>query len=141
MKGRVFISVAKELTHLAKSLRRRSTDAEQLVWSRLRAGRLEGMKFRRQHPMGQYIADFVCLERKLIIELDGSQHALPEELLKDRQRSEWLEKEGYSVLRFLDNEALTNTEGVLEVIRERLYRTPAPQSPPLKGGEVDTHKT
>jgi len=141
MKGRVFIAVAKELTHLAKGLRRRSTDAEQLIWSRLRAGRLEGMKFRRQHPIGPYIADFVCLERKLIIELDGSQHALPEELLKDSQRSEWLEKEGYSVLRFWDNEVLTNTEGVLEVIRERLYRTPAPQSPPLKGGEVDTHTT
>lgn len=80
-------------------------------------------------------------EGKLIIELDGSQHALPEELLKDSQRSGWLEKEGYSVLRFWDNEVMTNTEGVLKVIRERLYRTPAPQSPPLKGGEVDTKKT
>jgi len=102
MKGRVFISVAKELTHLAKGLRRRSTDAEQLIWSRLRAGRLEGMKFRRQ---------------------------------------QWLEQKGNGVLRFWDNEVMTNTEGVLEVIRERLYRTPAPQSPPLKGGEVDSHTT
>jgi len=93
------------------------------------------MKFRRQHPIGQYIADFVCLERKLIIELEGSRHALPDEILKDKQRDAWLEKEGYAVVRFWDNEVLTNTSGVLEVIRERFYRTPSPQSPPLKGGE------
>ncbi|MBI5634801.1 MAG: endonuclease domain-containing protein [Nitrospirae bacterium] len=131
--------MAKDLTQLAKGLRRRSTDVEQLLWSRLRAGRFEGMKFRRQHPIGQYIADFVCLERKLIIELDGSQHALPEELLNDSQRDTWLEKEGYTVVRFWDNEILMNTRGVLESIREKLHWTPAPQSPPLKGGEVNTH--
>ena len=73
--------MAKELTYLAKGLRKRSTDVEQLLWSRLRAGRFEGMKFRRQHPIGLFIADFVCLERKLIIELDGGQHTLPEEIL------------------------------------------------------------
>lgn len=95
--------MAKRLTHLAKGLRKRSTNVEQLLWSLLRAGRFEGMKFRRQHPVGQYIADFACLERKLIIELDGGHHALPEELLKDRQRNTWLEKEGYSVVRFWDN--------------------------------------
>ncbi|MBI5212055.1 MAG: DUF559 domain-containing protein [Nitrospirae bacterium] len=62
-----------------------------------------------------------------MIELDGSQHALPDEILKDRQRNVWLEKEGYTVVRFWDNEVLTNTSGVLEVIRERLHRTPSPQ--------------
>lgn len=129
----------KELIHLAKGLRKRLTEVEQLLWSRLRAGRFEGMKFRRQHPVGQYRADFVCLERKLIIELDGSQHALPEGLLKDRQRDAWLEKEGFTVVRFWDNEVFTNTIGVLEIIRERLHRTPSPESPPLKGGEVNTH--
>ena len=87
----------------------------------------KGMKFRLQHPVGHYIADFVCLEKRLIIELDGGQHSLPEELLRDRQRDAWLEKEGYTVVRFWDNEVLTNTKGVLEVIRERLYRTPSPQ--------------
>ena len=70
--------------------------------------------------MGQYIADFVCLERKLISELDGGQHALPDEILKDRQRDAWLEKKGYTVVRFWDNEVLTNTSGVLNSIRERL---------------------
>jgi very-short-patch-repair endonuclease len=136
---RVIKLMAKELTHLAKGLRKISTDVEQLLWSRLRAGRFEGMKFRRQHPIGQYIADFVCLERKLIIELDGGQHALPDGILKDRQRDAWLEKEGYTVIRFWDNEVLTNTSGVLEAISERLHRTPSPQSPPLKGGDVITH--
>jgi very-short-patch-repair endonuclease len=131
--------MAKGLTHLAKGLRKRSTDVEQLLWGRLRAGRFEGLKFRRQHPIGQYIADFVCLERNLIIELDGGQHALPDKHLKDRQRDAWLKKEGYAVVRFWDNEVLMNTSGVLEVIRERLHRTPSPQSPPLKGGEVIPH--
>ena len=128
-------SMTKGLTQLAKGLRKRSTDVERLLWSRLCAGRFEGMKFRRQHPIGEYITDFVCLERKLIIELDGGQHALPDELQKDRQRDDWLEKEGYTVARFWDNEVLTNTLGVLEAIRERLHRTPSPQSPPLKGGK------
>jgi len=128
--------MAKGLTHLAKGLRKKSTDAEKLLWSRLRAGRCEGMKFRRQHPVGQYIVDFVCLERKLIIELDGGQHALPDEARKDRQRDAWLEKEGYTVVRFWDNEVLMKKNGILDAIRERLNRTPSPQSPPLKGGEV-----
>jgi very-short-patch-repair endonuclease len=128
--------MAKGLTHLAKGLRQKSTDVEKLLWSRLRAGRCEGMKFRRQHPVGQYIVDFVCLERKLIIELDGGQHALPDEARKDRQRDAWLEKEGYTVVHFWDNEVLMNRNGILDAIRERLNRTPSPQSPPLKGGEV-----
>jgi very-short-patch-repair endonuclease len=110
----------KGLTHLAKNLRKNSTDVERLLWSRLRAGRLEGIKFRRQHPIGHYIVDFVCLERKLIIELDGGQHALPEEIWNDKERTDWMEKEGYTVLRFWNNEVLTNMEGVLEVIREKL---------------------
>ncbi|MGC2063357.1 MAG: endonuclease domain-containing protein [Thermodesulfovibrionales bacterium] len=139
MKGRVNKSMAKGLTHLAKGLRKKSTDVEQLLWSHIRAGRFERMKFRRQHPIGQYIVDFVCLDRKLIVELDGGQHALPDEILKDRQRDAWLGKEGFTVVRFWDNEVLTNTSGVLEVIRERIHRTPSPQSPPLKGGEVITH--
>jgi len=128
--------MAKGLTQLAKSLRKRSTDVEQHLWSHLRAGRFEGIKFRRQHPVGQYIVDFVCLERKLIIELDGGQHALPDEARKDRQRDAWLEKEGYTVVRFWDNEVLMKKNGILDAIRERLNRTPSPQSPPLKGGEV-----
>lgn len=142
---RVTKSMAKGLTHLAKGLRKRSTDVERLLWSRLRAGRFEGLKFRRQHPIGQYIADFVCLERKLVIELDGGQHSLPDNIVKDRQRDIWLEKEGYTVVHFWDNEVLMNTSGVFEAIRKRFYRAPSPQSPPLnpqgarEGGEVIIH--
>jgi very-short-patch-repair endonuclease len=136
---RVIKLMTKGLTQLAKNLRKRSTDVERLLWSRLRAGRLEGLKFRRQHPIGQYIADFVCLERKFIIELDGGQHSLPDNILKDKKRDAWLEKEGYTVVHFWDNEVLMNTSGVLETIREKLYRAPSPQSPPLDGGEVMAH--
>jgi very-short-patch-repair endonuclease len=115
------------LTPLAKNLRKESTDAERLIWSRLRAGRLEGLKFRRQHPIGPYIVDFVCLERKLVIELDGGQHALPEETQKDNQRDSWLKEEGYTVLRFWNNEVLTNLNGVLEEIRGKLgSKSPSP---------------
>ena len=132
--------MTKRLTHLAKNLRKNSTDVERLLWSHLRAGRFEGLKFRRQHQISQYIVDFVCLEKKLIIELDGGQHALADHTKKDRGRDAWLEKEGYVVMRFWDNEVLMNTGGVLEEIRERLCGSPSPQSPPLKGGEVSSNE-
>ena len=123
---RVIQLMAQKLTHLAKHLRKQSTDVERLLWSHLRAGRFEGLKFRRQHPIGQYIADFVCLERKLIIELDGGQHSFPEDVLKDKQRDAWFEQEGYAVVRFWDNEVLINTSGVLEVLKKKVNRTPSP---------------
>jgi very-short-patch-repair endonuclease len=127
--------MARGLTRLAKSLRKGSTDAERLLWSRLRMERFEGMSFRRQQPIGPYIVDFVCLEGKVVIELDGGQHALPDEHGEDEQRDAWLEREGYTVVRFWDNEVLTNIGGVLEVLREKSRRPPpSPQSPPLKGG-------
>jgi very-short-patch-repair endonuclease len=118
----------KGLTHLAKNLRKTSTDVERLLWSRLRAARCEGMKVRRQHIIGKYIVDFVCLERKLVIELDGGQYAFPEEILKDKERTAWPEKEGgYAVVRFWDNEVLENLDGVLEVIRRKLFNeSPSP---------------
>ena len=127
--------MAKGLTHLAKSLRKGSTNADKLLWSRLRAGRFEGMRFRRQHPIGRYIVDFVCLERRLVIELDGGRHALLDGTLKDRQRDAWLEKEGYRVVRFWDDEVLMNICGVLDALREK-FQTPSPQSPPLEGGGI-----
>jgi very-short-patch-repair endonuclease len=127
--------MAQKLTHLAKHLRKKSTDVERLLWSCLRTGRFEGLKFRRQHPIGQYIVDFVCLEIKLIIELDGGQHSLPDNIMKDRQRDIWLEKEGYTVVRFWDNEVLMNTSGVLEVLKKKVDRTPSPPSPPSREGK------
>jgi very-short-patch-repair endonuclease len=116
--------MTKELTPLAKALRKTSTDVERRLWNLLQAGRFESMKFRRQHPIGRYIVDFVCLERKLVIELDGGQHNIPNGVASDKARTAWLEKVGYTVVRFWDNEFLTNTNGVLEVIRERLLNKP-----------------
>ena len=85
----------------ARELRSGSTDTEKVLWSRLRAKRLEGLKFRRQHPIGKYVVDFACLEKKIVIELDGGQHAEPERKEYDRERDNWLEREGYKNIAFL----------------------------------------
>jgi very-short-patch-repair endonuclease len=110
------------LTDRGRELRRNSTDAENLLWSRLRAKQLKGLKFRRQHPLGKYIVDFICSKEKLIIEVDGGQHTKE----KDKKREEYLKEQGYNVLRFCNNEVLTNIEGVLEVISINLFKTPSP---------------
>ena len=123
------------LTGLAKALRNRSTDAERLLWRHLRARQMEGLKFRRQQPIGDYIVDFVCLEEGLVIEVDGGHHAGGLEKEKDTAREQWLEEQGFTVLRFWDNEVLSNTEGVLKAIREVCEGHPPP-APPLKGGEL-----
>ena len=121
-----------QLTRWARELRKGSTDAERLLWRHLRTKQLEGLRFRRQQPIGHYIVDFVCLERGVVIEIDGGQHAV--EVQKDQKRDQWFEEEGFTVLRFWDSEVLTNTDGVLEVIRQSCLSHP-PLTPPLKGGE------
>ena len=113
------------LTDLARALRRRSTDAERTLWRFLRARQLGGLRFRRQHPVGDYIVDFVCLENAVVIELDGSQHSEPMQKARDAARDRWLEEEGFMVLRFWDNDVLTNVEGVLEVIESSCLRRPS----------------
>jgi very-short-patch-repair endonuclease len=92
------------MKNLARTLRKDSTDAERWLWQRLRNRELLGWKFRRQHPIGCYIVDFACIERKLIIELDGSQHA--ESQTADSERSEYLEDKGFQILRFWNNDVL-----------------------------------
>ena len=94
------------------------TDAERALWHSLRNRQLGGFKFRRQKPIGSYIADFVCIEKKIIIEVDGGQHALQKE--HDIKRSEYLKEEGYRVLRFWNNEVLTETDAVLNNILKSL---------------------
>jgi len=116
----------------ARFLRRTQTDAEQALWFRLRGRRLMGWKFRRQHEIGRYIADFVCSDAMLIVELDGGQHM--DQVIYDERRTAELQSMGYRVLRFWNNDALTNIEGVLEVIVEALA-SPAPHPNPLPGGE------
>jgi very-short-patch-repair endonuclease len=108
----------------AKHLRRSSTDTEKCLWRYLRAKRFRQLKFRRQQPIGRYIVDFVCFEKRLIVECDGSQHVLRRE--KDRERDNWFERQGYRVLRFWDKEVFRNSEAVLQAIWEACQRSPSP---------------
>ena len=110
------------LNKLARKLRKNSSDAERLLWKKLKSKQFEGLKFRRQQPIGKYIVDFVCLEKRLIIEADGGQHA--EDSAKDQQRDEWLKGEGFRVLRFWNNEILGNIEGVMESVRNHCFSSP-----------------
>ncbi|MCK4403013.1 MAG: endonuclease domain-containing protein [Dehalococcoidia bacterium] len=107
-------------TNLARELRRRETNAEKALWARLRKSQLEGVKFRRQQPIGPYIVDFASFEKRVIVEIDGGQHNESEVRGRDEERAEWLKEKGYHVLRFWNNEVLVNMEGVLEVIRQAL---------------------
>jgi len=111
----------------AKALRKTQTDAEQKLWYHLRAHRFMGKKFKRQKPIGRYVVDFVCLEEKLIIELDGGQHA--DHVDYDQVRDAWLENEGYTVLRFWNNELMNEMEAVLERIWFALSPSPSPPAP------------
>ena len=97
----------------ARQLRRDSTDAELALWRLVRGRRFSDYKFRRQVPLGLYIVDFVCLEQKLVVEIDGGQHS--EAVGHDSARTEWLESQGFRVLRFWNNEALSNSDGIVEV--------------------------
>jgi len=90
------------------------TDAEQLLWRHLRSRSMSGLKFRRQHYIGSFIADFACVEKKLIIEVDGGQHA--ENTAQDADRTAYLNSQGWTVMRFWNNEVLQTTEAVLEAI-------------------------
>ena len=99
----------------AGNLRNSPTDVERLLWQRLKSSQVEGIKFRRQQVIEDFIVDFVSFEKKIVIELDGGQHAETSE--KDKRRDDCLIMNGYKVLRFWDNEVIQNMEGVLEVIR------------------------
>lgn len=100
----------------AKQLRQQLTQAEQLLWSKLRHRQLLGLKFRRQVPIGSYIVDFYCYERCLVVELDGSHHL--DQVEYDHIRTQFLNALGLTVLRFWNNDVLTNIEGVLQQIND-----------------------
>jgi very-short-patch-repair endonuclease len=102
----------------ARNLRKRQTRAEEFLWRQMRSRQLEDAKFRRQVPIGDYIVDFISFEKKIVIELDGGQHAVT--ATRDAERDAWLQGRGYSVLRFWDNEVFRNLEGVLEVISRNI---------------------
>jgi primosomal protein N' (replication factor Y) len=106
------------------------TDVERRLWSAMRGKQLEGCRFRRQHPIGAYVADFACVERMLVIELDGGQHQNQKPY--DDARSRYLNQQGWQVVRFWNSEVLENLDGVLEVIVEKLKSTsPSLSSSPI----------
>jgi very-short-patch-repair endonuclease len=111
----------------ARSLRENATDAECLLWGRLRRRQLAGFKFRRQHQIGLYICDFACLDGLVIVELDGSQHA--ETLTYDARRDQFLRSAGFKVLRFWNNEVMGDPEDVLETIFAALTEASDPSAP------------
>jgi very-short-patch-repair endonuclease len=122
MGGQVRATIAR-----ARKLRSNLTDAEKYLWRHLRFRQISGHKFRRQRPVGPYIVDFVCLEKKLVVEVDGGQHAENQAL--DVRRDTWLRSQGYEVLRFWNDEVLTKIDGVKEVIFQTLNVAPPFSSP------------
>ncbi|MBE0669733.1 MAG: endonuclease domain-containing protein [Anaerolineales bacterium] len=105
--------------HRAGELRREPTPAERKLWAYLRGGKLNGVSFRRQHAIGNFIVDFVSIKNKLVIELDGSHHL--EQAEYDTERSKYLETQGYKVIRFWNNQVENDMEGVLRAIVVALY--------------------
>jgi len=136
--GRVRGQVCERPRKYARDLRQAQTDAERKLWWRLRDRRLTEFKFRRQQPVGPFIADFCCTEAKLIVELDGGQHALQQN--SDTTRTGLLEAQGYRVLRFWNNEILTNPDGVLQRIALALGVNHRPSPCPLPRGERDKER-
>jgi very-short-patch-repair endonuclease len=118
------------MKHLARTLRAQQTDAERVLWRFLR-NRFTGTKFRRQQIIEPYIVDFACFEKRLIVEVDGSQHM--EDVAYDDNRTLFLRSQGFEVVRFWNNEVSGNMEGVLEVIRIALNRDPSPPAPLPQG--------
>jgi len=112
----------------ARMLRKNMTDVERKLWSRLRSNQLE-VKFRRQVPFGPYIADFISIKEKLVIELDGSQHYQENGIQKDKVRDQYFKKEGFTVLRFSNTEIIENVDGVIDMIWEILQKKKSINNP------------
>jgi very-short-patch-repair endonuclease len=122
-------------TTTARRLRRHQTDAERILWFHLRGRRVAGWKFKRQVPIDRFIADFVCADAMLVVELDGGQHAV--RTRQDEERTRTLEAMGYLVLRFWNNDVMSNLDGVLiEILNTLNQHSPEPPHPtPLPCGE------
>ncbi len=134
-RGGVRGQVSREV-NLARTLRRRETDAERKLWRHLRDRKMVGAKFRRQQPLGPFIVDFCCLEHRLIVELDGGHHL--NQALEDGHRSAWLEKQGYSILRFWDHEILSpDTEDAVLVRIANAITHPHPSPLPSREREEE----
>ncbi len=113
-------------TVFARRLRREQTEVERKLWSRLRNRRLNGSKFKRQVPKGPYVVDFCCNEARLIIELDGGQHAEDKAVAHDAKRTRYLQESGYRIVRFWNSEICENLDGVVQTIWAKLQEPPLP---------------
>ena len=118
MSSNMNYGASRKLFQIARTLRRNMTQTEQLLWEKLCNKRLNGLKFRRQHPIHRYIVDFYCHQLKLIIELDGSYHISSGQRLYDEFRDEEMNQFGLTVLRFTDNQILSDMEGVIYEISQ-----------------------
>jgi len=114
----------RKLKPYARNLRTNMTDAEQLIWSKIRRKQINDLQFYRQKNIGHYIVDFYCPKGKLVVEIDGGQHYETEGMKKDQERDQYLQELGLSVLRFSDNDVLKNIDGVTERIYEHLKSAP-----------------
>ena len=114
----------KRIKEFALTNRKNPTEAENILWDQLRGEKLKNYSFRRQHIIGSYITDFVCLAKNLILEVDGLIHQLPENKASDEERTKWLEQEGYTVIRFTNKEVLHNTDNTLLKIEQKLESLP-----------------
>lgn len=134
--GEVAIMADEQDTKIARKLRQQQTPQEVKVWARLRDRKFLGYKFRRQVPLGSYVVDFYCAEKKLVLEIDGGHHM--QQQTQDQQRENFLRSQGYQILRFWNSEIEQNLEGVFERILQVL-QTPSPglrPSSPARGEEV-----
>lgn len=125
----------KQSRPFAKKLRREMPRSEALLWSYIRKGAVNGARFRRQHPIGPYIADFACVAAKLVVEVDGYTHWTSEQLEHDRRRTKYLSEQGWRVLRVTSADVYDNLSGVWEAIAHHLPPPAASQPPPPQAGE------
>src|SRR5438067_10440515 len=116
----------------ARRLRKRATEAEMKLWRHLRRLPAVGSHFRRQVPIGPYVADFACMAARVVIEVDGSQHGEPPGAVSDQERTMWLESQGYRVLRFWNNDVIRYPNGVMEAIYAAVYGSPIAEPEVLK---------
>jgi very-short-patch-repair endonuclease len=137
MGGNVVASMNNQ-TFKARELRKNLTDYERRLWRELRLRQLRGLKFRRQFPIGPYIVDFACPEKKIIVEVDGGQHVENKEY--DEMRTQWLQEQGFRVLRFWNNEVQNNLDEVKQTIYRALFDPPAPALPHKGGGSSNGYR-
>jgi very-short-patch-repair endonuclease len=111
--------------YVVRDLRRNATETEKILWERLRSRKLQGLKFQRQCPVGPFVADFCCRDRRLIVELDGEIHSTEQEAARDEKRDAYLRGQSYIVLRFTNAEILDDLETILRKIAIAAYQSPS----------------